>query len=642
MCCRMKWIMNNSKKRLRIIVYFLIVYSFLIVCRLVYVQIIDHDRLTELAKGNWDREIPFQEERGEILDRNGEVIVTNKLAPTLYFMRAQNDNVEEVAKQLAPILQTDEQKLLEKLSQRAYLTKLAPEGKNITVEQANEIQSLQIDGLYNGVDYIRYYPYKNLLSRFLGFTGYDNQGLAGIEYEYNDVLTGQGSAIRLFTDATGKTMSQTADEWRKGAAGAKIELTIDMGIQQIIERELSQAMIQYQADQALAIAMNPNTGEILGLASYPTYDPTNYQGVESSIYNRNLPVFMSYEPGSTFKIVTLSAALEEGVVDLEKSEFYDQGYTMVEDAKLRCWKRTGHGHQSFLEVVENSCNPGFVELGQRVGADKLLKYIHAFGFGEKTGSKIAGESTGILFSKDSFGPVEMATTSFGQGISVTPIQQIQAVSAVINGGTLYKPYVVSKIVDSNSNETLVEYKPEAKRQVISEKTSEKVRLALESVVAKGSGKKAYRDGLRIGGKTGTAQKVENGRYKEGDYIVSFIGFAPANDPQIVVYVAVDHPQSSTQFGGVIAAPIAGQIIEEIAPILNIKNAEGQLEKKKDWTDPITARIDNFVGLTVDEVTLQYYPYKIQWHGSGNIVKEQLPAQGELIEEGGTLHLYLGN
>ncbi len=642
MCCRMKWILNNSKKRLRIIVYFLIGYSFLVVCRLAYVQIIDHDRLTELAKGNWDREIPFQEERGEIVDRNGEVIVTNKLAPTLYFMRAQNDNVEGVAKQLAPILETDEKKLLEKLSQRAYLTKLAPEGKNITVEQANDIQSLQINGLYNGVDYIRYYPYKNLLSRFLGFTGYDNQGLAGIEYEYNDVLTGQDSAIRLFTDATGKTMSQTADEWREGAAGAKIELTIDINIQQVIERELSQAMIREQADQALAIAMNPNTGEILGLASYPTYDPTDYKGVDSTIYNRNLPVFMSYEPGSTFKIVTLSAALEEGVVDLEKDDFHDPGYVLVEDSKLRCWKRTGHGHQNFLEVVENSCNPGFVELGQRVGSEKLLDYIHKFGFGEKTGSKIAGEASGILFSKDAFGPVEMATTSFGQGISVTPIQQVQAVSAAINGGTLYKPYVVSKIVDSKTDKTLVEYKPEAKRKVVSEKTSSQVRSALESVVAKGSGKKAYRDGLRIGGKTGTAQKVENGRYKEGDYIVSFIGFAPANDPQIVIYVAIDHPQASTQFGGVIAAPIVGQILEEIAPILNIKNAEGQLEKKKDWTDPITTRIDNFVGLTVDEVTLQYYPYKIQWHGSGKIVKEQLPAHGELIEENGTLHLYLGN
>ncbi|WP_332647968.1 stage V sporulation protein D [Lysinibacillus sp. 54212] len=638
----MKWILNNSKKRLRIIVYFLIGYSFLVVCRLAYVQIIDHDRLTELAKGNWDREIPFQEERGEIVDRNGEVIVTNKLAPTLYFMRAQNDNVEGVAKQLAPILETDEKKLLEKLSQRAYLTKLAPEGKNITVEQANDIQSLQINGLYNGVDYIRYYPYKNLLSRFLGFTGYDNQGLAGIEYEYNDVLTGQDSAIRLFTDATGKTMSQTADEWREGAAGAKIELTIDINIQQVIERELSQAMIREQADQALAIAMNPNTGEILGLASYPTYDPTDYKGVDSTIYNRNLPVFMSYEPGSTFKIVTLSAALEEGVVDLEKDDFHDPGYVLVEDSKLRCWKRTGHGHQNFLEVVENSCNPGFVELGQRVGSEKLLDYIHKFGFGEKTGSKIAGEASGILFSKDAFGPVEMATTSFGQGISVTPIQQVQAVSAAINGGTLYKPYVVSKIVDSKTDKTLVEYKPEAKRKVVSEKTSSQVRSALESVVAKGSGKKAYRDGLRIGGKTGTAQKVENGRYKEGDYIVSFIGFAPANDPQIVIYVAIDHPQASTQFGGVIAAPIVGQILEEIAPILNIKNAEGQLEKKKDWTDPITTRIDNFVGLTVDEVTLQYYPYKIQWHGSGKIVKEQLPAHGELIEENGTLHLYLGN
>src|SRR5690606_3306689 len=283
----------------------------------------------------------------------------------------------------------------------------------------------------------------------------------------------------------------------------------------------------------------------------------------------------------------LSAAIEEGVVNMEEEHFHDHGYTMVEGARLRCWKREGHKDQTFYEVVQNSCNPGFVELGQRVGSTKLLEYIHKFGFGKKTGSNIAGESTGILFSKEAFGPVEHATTSFGQGVSVTPIQQMQAVSAAINGGTLYTPYTVSKILDSKTNEVIMEQNPEAKAQVISEETSEKVRHALELVVAKGSGRQAFRDGLRIGGKTGTAQKVENGRYKDGDYIVSFIGFAPANDPEIIVYVAIDNPKSSLQFGSVIAAPIVGRIIEDAAPLYNIEKQKDQIDRDYVWGDELT-------------------------------------------------------
>ncbi|MFF5993218.1 penicillin-binding transpeptidase domain-containing protein [Lysinibacillus sp. KU-BSD001] len=639
----MKWIFKQTRGRLKIIIICLLLYGFAVIARLFYVQIIQHEELTELAKANWDREIPFQEERGEITDRNGEVIVTNKLAPTLYFMNAQNPDIELVAKQLAGVLNTDEKALLEKLSKRAYLTKLAPEGKNITTEQAEEIQKMQIDGLYSGVDYVRHYPYGTLLARLLGFTGYDAQGLAGIEYQYNRVLTGDPSAIRLFTDAKGNAMPQTQDEWRQGDGGATVELTVDVALQQVMERELSQAMEQYNADQALALAMNPNTGEILGIASYPTYDPTAYQEVDKSIYNRNLPVFMTYEPGSTFKIITLSAAVEEKVVDLKKDTFYDRGFTIVEDTRLRCWKREGHGHQTFLEVVENSCNPGFIEMGQRIGSDKLLDYIHKFGFGKQTGSNIAGEASGILFSKEGFGPVESATTSFGQGVSVTPIQQVQAVAAAINGGTLYTPYIVSRILDS-SGDVLLENKPTAKGKVVSEETSKIVREALESVVANGSGRQAYRDGLRVGGKTGTAQKVENGRYKDGDYIVSFIGFAPADNPEILVYVAVDSPKSHLQFGSVIAAPIVGQIIEEAASILQIESAdaENQLPKKYVWGDELTERVPDFTGQTMEEIIEQQYVYKIEWHGEGNEVTEQLPKAGELVKQDGIIHLYLSN
>ncbi|MEK4079664.1 penicillin-binding transpeptidase domain-containing protein [Solibacillus sp. FSL K6-1126] len=637
----MKWISTISKNRLRLIFAAFILFGVIVFIRLFYVQVIQHDKLTELAKTNWDREIPFTSERGEITDRNGEVIVTNELAPTLYFMPTQNDNIEEAANQIADVLNLDAKRLFEKMNSKSYLVKLAPEAKNISYEQAVKIQELKIDGLYSGVDYDRSYPYGNLLSRLVGFTGYDSQGLAGIEYQYDKLLTSKDAAIKLFTDAKGKALPHVNDEWREGKQGATVGLTIDLEVQKVIERELSQAMTKYNAEQALAIAMNPKTGEILALSSYPTYDPSKFEEVESSIYNRNLPVWMTYEPGSTFKIITLSAAVEENVVNLEKDTYFDKGYTMVEGVRLRCWKRDGHGEETFLQVVENSCNPGFIELGQRVGADKLMKYIKNFGFGKTTGSNIAGEASGILFSEEAFGPVEHATTSFGQGISVTPIQQVQAVAAAVNGGKLFTPYVVSKVYNPESGEVVIENKPNLKRNVVSEETSKIVRDALESVVANGSGRAAYRDGLRIGGKTGTAQKVENGRYKDGDYIVSFIGFAPANDPEVVVYVAVDSPKGELVFGSTIVAPIVGQIIEDIAPILGIeKDREGQLEKQYRWGDKITERVPDLVGVPVNEIMELEYPYQIEVHGEGETVKAQLPEPESVLELDGTLHLYL--
>lgn len=607
-----------------------------VILKLVQLQFFQFDELTTKAKESWDRELPYASLRGNILDRNGEVIVGNKLAPTLFYMPSQNNEPEKVAKEIAPLLNIDEEKLFNQLNKKDYLVKLAPEGKNITSELAMEIQDKNIRGLYAGIDYIRDYPNGNMLSRLLGFTGYDTQGLAGIEYQYDSILKGKSSAIRLYTDAKGIPLPHVDDGWKNGVSGNHVQLTIDMKIQQVVERELSQAMQQYEATQGIAIVMNPNNGEILALASAPNFDPSSYQEVDSTIYNRNLPVWMTFEPGSTFKIITLSAALEENVVDLENDYFNDVGYTMIEGSKLRCWKREGHGNQTFLEVVENSCNPGFIELGRRVGPDKLQDYIRKFGFGESTGSGMAGESTGILFSKDRYGPVEHATTSFGQGISVTPIQQVQAVAAAINGGYLYKPFIVKNILDGETNEVLSTTEPEMKSQVISEETSAKVRDALEHVVAEGSGRNAYRDQLRIGGKTGTAQKVQNGRYMDGEYIVSFIGFAPADNPELIVYVAIDNPKHASQFGGVIAAPIVGQIIEDS---LQVKGGGTQLEKEYRWGDIQQVRVPNLVGVKKKEITAYMYPFSIIWHGDGDEILSQLPKENSLIPIDGKIHVY---
>ncbi len=610
----------------------------MVVAKLFHVQIIKHEWLKERAEANWDREIPFGGMRGDIVDRHGDLIVGSRLAPTLYFMPSQNKEVANSASALAAILGINATDLEKKMSEKAYMVKLAPEGKNISKEQADEIASLQIDGLYTGVDFVRHYPNGELLSRLIGFTGYDGQGLAGIEYAYDEILQGSGDKIRLYTDAKGIPLPHVDDGFKTGKKGASVELTIDLDMQGIVERELLQAMEKYDATQALAIVMNPKTGELLSLASVPTFHPAEYKNVEPSIYNRNLPVWMTFEPGSTFKILTLAAGLEEKVIDLKKEKFYDPGYVMVGKARLRCWKREGHKDQTYLEVVENSCNPGFVEIGRRLGPKKLNKYIKDFGFGESTGSGIAGESKGILFSEKAFGPVEQATTAFGQGISVTPIQQVQAVAAAINGGYLYRPYIVKEIMD-DKGKSIQSFEPEMERRVISEETSKQVREALESVVANGSGRNAFTDGLRVGGKTGTAQKVVDGTYKDGDYIVSFIGFAPADDPELLVYIAIDSPKNSVQFGGVIAAPIVGRIIEEIAPLAGITHREGQIEKEYRWGDPLSHRVPDLTGMTKGMITSQLYTYRIEWHGSGEKVKYQLPAAETLITVDDIIHVY---
>ncbi|KXH79896.1 penicillin-binding transpeptidase domain-containing protein [Sporosarcina sp. HYO08] len=628
----------QSKKRLRAVFVIFVLLILAVIGKLFHAQIIRHELYKGRAEANWDREIPFGGIRGDIVDRNDNLVVGNRLAPTLYFMPSQNKDIKSAARSLAEVLGIKASELEEKMSKKAYMVKLAPEGKNITKEQADRVAQLKIDGLYTGVDFVRHYPKGELLSRLLGFTGYDGQGLAGIEFAYDEILQGTGDKIRLYTDAKGIPLPHVDDSFHTGKNGASVKLTIDVRMQEIVERELLQAMEKYDATQALAIIMDPRTGELLSLASAPTYHPTDYKKVDSSIYNRNLPVWMTFEPGSTFKIVTLAASLEEKLVDLKNERFYDPGYVMVENARLRCWKREGHKDQTFTEVVENSCNPGFVEMGQRLGKDKLNQYIRDFGFGETTGSGIAGEAKGILFNEKNFGPVEQATTAFGQGISVTPIQQVQAVAAAINGGHLYRPYIVKELLN-DKGETIQTFEPDEKRRVIGEEASKQVREALESVVANGSGRNAFVDGLRVGGKTGTAQKVVDGAYKDGDYIVSFIGFAPADDPQLLVYVAVDSPKNSMQFGGVIAAPIVGRIIEEVAPLAGISKRQGQIEKEYRWGDVETHRVPDLTGMTKGKIGKQLYTYRIEWHGSGEQVKYQLPAPDSLISIDDVIHVY---
>ena len=475
----------------------------------------------------------------------------------------------------------------------------------------------------------------------MGFTGIDNQGLAGLELIYDEKLKGKKGYVSFSATASGDKLPGGVDRFIPPQDGLDLMLTLDYQIQTIIERELDQAMAQYQPENALAIAMNPNTGEILGMSSRPTFHPDQYRVTDPLIYNRNLPIWKTYEPGSTFKIITLAAALEEKKVNLQ-DHFHDPGYIKVGGARLRCWKSGGHGHQTFLEVVENSCNPGFVTLGQRLGKETLFSYIRKFGFGEKTGIDLNGEARGILFEESQVGPVELATTAFGQGVSVTPIQQVAAVSAAINGGKLMVPARRQGMGGSGNR------KSGGRSQTQSETASHfrsdfrQVRQTLESVVAKGTGRKAFVDGYRVGGKTGTAQKVgPDGRYMQNNHIVSFIGFAPADDPQLVVYVAVDNPKG-IQFGGVVAAPIVGNILDDSLRYLKIPKRTKQIPPENGPAEIPIVPAPNLVNQDIDEIRSSLYSFPLQVYGNGQKVIDQMPKPGQRVKKGTTIKIYLGD
>ncbi|MED3573512.1 stage V sporulation protein D [Cytobacillus praedii] len=626
------------RKRLMIALVVGILVFFIIDLRLGYVQFFLSNALTDGAKELWSRDIPFEPERGEIVDRNGVPLATNVSAPTIYVVPRQVKDSKVTAEKLASVLNASKEKIHTDITKREMYVRISG-GRKISHEKAKEIRALNLEGVYIGEDSKRHYPFGDYLSHVLGFAGIDNQGLMGLELYYDKELKGKKGSVQFYANAKGERMNDMADDYQAPVDGLDLRLTIDSKVQTIMERELDIAEVTYNPDGIIAIAMNPNNGEILGMASRPGFDPANFRNVSPEIFNRNLPIWSTYEPGSTFKIITLAAALEEGKVDLEKDHFHDPGFVKVGGARLRCWKKGGHGSQSFLEVVQNSCNPGFVELGERLGKEKLFKYIKDFGFGEKTGIDLQGEGTGILFNLDRVGPVEQATTAFGQGVSVTPIQQVAAVSAAINGGTLYTPYVAKELVDPKTGEIVMRKTPNAKRTVISKDTSDKIRYALESVVAQGTGGNAFIEGYRVGGKTGTAQKAKGGKYLENNHIVSFIGFAPADDPELVVYVAVDNPKGTMQFGGVVAAPIVGNIMKDSLRAIGVEPRKDQIEKKYKWPDVPMIEVPDLVGITKQELGELFINLKIDASGTGNKVVKQTPEAGIKLKEGSTIRLY---
>lgn len=629
----------HSRIKIVFLVVFLIFLA--IIIRVFYIQVISYEKLDNLADNLWSRNLPISADRGKITDRNGKVLADNITTVSLVFIPNQITNKEQVSKDIADILRVDYDSIYEHASKKSSIERVHPEGRQLSYEIAEKIEELNYDGVYLLKESKRYYPYGDLLSHVLGYVGIDNQGLSGIELEYDKYLTGKSGAIKYYSDGKGNRLKMS-EVYEEAQDGINVSLTINIDVQQSIERELDNVVSKYNPEQALILVMDPNSGEILGMSSRPNFDSNNYQDYTQETINRNLPIWATYEPGSTFKIITLAASLEEETINLFEDNYYDGGSIVVDSARIKCWKSGGHGAENYLQVVENSCNPGFVVMGQKLGVDTLYKYITDFGFGAKTGIDLNGEGSGILFKKENIGPVELATMSFGQGISVTPIQQVTGVSAAINGGKLYTPYIVKSLSEPETNSVILENEKKLVRQVISEETSSMVRYALESVVANGTGGNAYIENYRVGGKTGTAQKVQNGVYMQGNYIVSFIGFIPADKPKAVVYVAIDNPKGITQYGGTVSAPVAKNVMKDLIDILKIDQSKDGMTKEYTWLDTKYSMLPNVVGMSLKDAQKNLKLFKIEYSGDGDKVIHQSPEPGYYAKENGVVKLLLGN
>ncbi len=623
-------------KRIKIVFLIIITILFLVFIRVFYIQVFEYKKLNKLASSLWSRNLEIEADRGKILDRNGEVLADNLTTSSLVLIPNQIKNKEDTTKKLANILGLSYESMKKHVYKNTSIERVHPEGRRLSYDVAKKISDLKLDGVYLVKEAKRNYPYKDFLSHVLGYVGIDNQGLSGIELQYDKYLRGENGVIKYFSDSHGNKLS-LSDIYKEAESGMNVSLTIDINIQKSIERELDNIEEMFNPDMALAIVVNPNNGEVLGMGSTPSYDPNKYKEYGTSVLSRNLPIWSSYEPGSTFKIMTMASAVEENVIDIFNDHFYDAGKVNVDGSVLKCWKSGGHGDQTYLQVLQNSCNPGFVKLGQLLGKDRLFSYIDKFGFGKKTGIDLAGEATGILFPLDRVGNVELATSAFGQGISVTPIQQVMAVSAVVNGGVLYKPYIVKGISD-NAGNNVVEYSKSKVRKVLSKRTSEIMRLALESVVAYGGGKSAYIEGYRIGGKTGTAQKSENGSYLVNNYIMSFMSVVPANNPQAVLYLAIDNPKNTAMLSSYTTTPIARRILLDIIDALEIKKQDGELEKELEWTDKGYSVVSNVVGKSLDEAKKILSDFDVVVQGDGNIVTYQSIKAGKKIEKGSKIRI----
>ena len=570
---------THHRSRVTLIFLILVLAALALSGRLVYLMIFRSEHYSQMAEDLHQRERTIKAARGRIIDRNGKVIATNRTVCTVSVIHNQVEDPEQVISVLTAELGLSEESVRKKVEKRSSREIIKT---NVDKAQGDKIRDMRLAGVKVDEDYKRYYPYDSLASRVLGFTGGDNQGIIGLEVEYESTLKGANGKILTLADAAGIEIENAAEDRIEPIAGNDLYVSLDMNIQQYAEQAAYQIMEKKGAKQASILVMNPKNGEILAMASVPgfhlndpfqlpegTAEPADEKARQDLLNTmwRNPCVSDTYEPGSTFKIITAAAGLEEGVVTLE-DHFSCPGFRVVEDRRIRCHKVGGHGGETFLQGMMNSCNPVLIDVGQRLGVENYYKYFKQFGLMGKTGIDLPGEASTIMHQKENMGAVELATVSFGQSFQITPVQLVATVSSIINGGTRVTPHFGEKSVSADGSRIREFEYPEGER-ILSEETSATMRYILEQVVAEGSGKNAKLPGYRVGGKTATSEKLPRSLKK---YISSFIGFAPADDPQVIALVTIDEPEG-IYYGGTIAAPVIADVFKNILPYLGIQAEE---------------------------------------------------------------------
>lgn len=570
---------NKTFHKKKILVVFLAAFILILylIGRLVYLMVFDAEYYQQKAEDLHERERDIKAARGEIIDRNGTVLATNRTVCTISVIHSQIENPEKVIEKLSEFLEMDADQVRKKVEKISSIERIQ---SNVDKRTGDKIRNLGLAGVKVDEDFKRYYPYNELASKVLGFTGGDNQGIVGLEVKYEKYLKGINGKILTTTDARGIELDGVAEERLEPEAGNMLRISLDYTMQKYALQMAEKVRTEKQADKVGIILMNPQNGEIYAMVNVPEFDLNQPFMLNNEETGENLTdeqrqdalnqmwrngcINDTYEPGSTFKIITASAGLEEGAVHLT-DQFSCPGYKVVEDRRIRCHKVGGHGAENFVQGIQNSCNPVFIEVGLKIGVDRFFDYFRQFGLMDLTGVDIPGEAGTIMHKKENVGQVELATISFGQSFQITPIQLATTVSALVNGGRRVTPHFGMEVLSAEGKKVKT-FRYNAKKHIVSEKTSQTMRELLESVVAEGSGKNAYVEGYRIGGKTATSQTLPRSANK---YISSFVGFAPADDPQILGMCVIYNPQG-VYYGGTIAAPVIGKIFENILPYLGIE------------------------------------------------------------------------
>lgn len=570
---------NKTFHKKKILVVFLAAFILILylIGRLVYLMVFDAEYYQQKAEDLHERERDIKAARGEIIDRNGTVLATNRTVCTISVIHSQIENPEKVIEKLSEFLEMDADQVRKKVEKISSIERIR---SNVDKRTGDKIRNLGLAGVKVDEDFKRYYPYNELASKVLGFTGGDNQGIVGLEVKYEKYLKGINGKILTTTDARGIELDGVAEDRLEPEAGNTLRISLDYTMQKYALQMAEKVRTEKQADKVGIILMNPQNGEIYAMVNVPEFDLNQPFMLNNEETGENLTdeqrqdalnqmwrngcINDTYEPGSTFKIITASAGLEEGAVHLT-DQFSCPGYKVVEDRRIRCHKVGGHGAENFVQGIQNSCNPVFIEVGLRIGVDRFFDYFSQFGLMDLTGVDIPGEAGTIMHKKENVGQVELATISFGQSFQITPIQLATTVSALVNGGRRVTPHFGMEVLSAEGKKVKT-FRYNAKKHIVSEKTSQTMQELLESVVAEGSGKNAYVEGYRIGGKTATSQTLPRSANK---YISSFVGFAPADDPQILGMCVIYNPQG-VYYGGTIAAPVIGKIFENILPYLGIE------------------------------------------------------------------------